>query len=416
MKFAHMKSFALKALVSSLMVGGLSAVAHADDAPAPAAAPAAAPAPAPAPSFPSMGGALTANAKPFSVDMGPAGTIYIGGAATAVAQVQGNPWSGVPKSQTDVDNAQVFINKIDGLVQFSGQFGSYSIPALGLPYVKADKTVGPLFGNFPQGFIKLAPSDSFSVQVGKLPTLIGAEYTFSYENMNIQRGLLWGQENAVARGIQANYTTGPLALSVALTDGFYSKKYDWASLSATYTADSSNIFSFVAGGNVAQDDKPRAQTATTTPVFQNNGQIYNLIYTHTSGPWTFQPYLQYTYVPSLKGDINGTGATTNSADTIGGALLASYKVNDNISLPVRVEYIASSGDKNNASDINLLGYGNGSKAWSFTFTPTYQYKIFFVRGEASYVTLSDKTAGLGFGKFGNKDGQVTGMLETGILF
>jgi len=28
----------------------------------------------------------------------------------------------------------------------------------------------------------------------KLPTLIGAEYTFTFENMNIERGLLWNQE------------------------------------------------------------------------------------------------------------------------------------------------------------------------------------------------------------------------------
>ena len=58
----------------------------------------------------------------------------------------------------------------------------------------------------PQAFLKIVPTDNFSIQAGKLPTLIGAEYTFSFENFNIERGLLWNQEPAVSRGVQANYT------------------------------------------------------------------------------------------------------------------------------------------------------------------------------------------------------------------
>jgi hypothetical protein len=43
--------------------------------------------------------------------------------------------------------------------------------------------------------------------------LIGAEYTFTFENMNIQRGLLWNQENAVTRGVQVNQTMGKFGSS-----------------------------------------------------------------------------------------------------------------------------------------------------------------------------------------------------------
>jgi Putative beta-barrel porin-2, OmpL-like. bbp2 len=42
------------------------------------------------------------------------------------------------------------------------------------------------------------------VEVVALPTLIGAEYTFSFQNANIERRVLWNQENAVNRGIQLN--------------------------------------------------------------------------------------------------------------------------------------------------------------------------------------------------------------------
>ena len=42
--------------------------------------------------------------------------------------------------------------------------------------------------------------------------------------MNIERGLLWNQENAVNRGIQANYSAGPVAISVSWNDGMLSNK------------------------------------------------------------------------------------------------------------------------------------------------------------------------------------------------
>jgi hypothetical protein len=52
---------------------------------------------------------------------------------------------------------------------------------------------------------------------------MGAEYTFTFENMNIERGLLWNQENAINRGIQVNQTIGKSA-SLSWNDGFYSNR------------------------------------------------------------------------------------------------------------------------------------------------------------------------------------------------
>jgi hypothetical protein len=402
LKTAMIKSATLTALVSSLALMGMSAVAYADDAPATTAAPA-----GPAlPSFPSLGGSLAANPKPFSFDAGPVGNVFVSGVVSGIVPAQSNTLPGVASSQTDISNAQVMINKTDGMIQFSGQFGSYSIPALGVPYVKAEKVPAATYGVFSQGFIKIAPSDSFNVMVGKLPTLIGDEYTFSFENMNIQRGLLWGQEPAVSRGVQANYTQGPLALSLSFNDGYYSNKYNTVSAAATYTMDTANTFILSGSGHSGGFT---SVSSSATPVLQNNGEIYNLIYTHTAGAWTFQPYLQYNYVPEL----NQLG--TKSVSATGAALLTSYKINDNYSLPVRLEYITSTGNTNDPADPSLL-YGAGSKAWSVTVTPTYQYKIFFVRGELSVVGISSGTKGSEFGKNGDKTTQVSGLLETGVMF
>ena len=146
-----------------------------------------------------------------------------------------------------------------------------------------------------------------------------------------------------------------------------------------------------------------------TPLAQNNGQIYNLLFSHTSGPWTISPYIQYTTVPRVIGP--GGVPLTASGSTIGGAILTKYSFTPNFSLAGRLEYISSSGGQN-------LLYGAGSNAWSITVTPTYQRGVFFARAELSYVGIGsgDAANGLEFGAFGNKTSQVRALVETGVDF
>ena len=251
----------------------------------------------------------------------------------------------------------------------------------------------------------MAPTDEFSLQFGKLPTLIGAEYTFTFQNMNIERGLLWNQEPAISRGVQANYTLGPVAFSFSLNDGFYSGRYNWVTGSAAWTVDKINTLSVVGGGNVDKTFK----SSLATPVAQNNSTIINLIYTYNNAPWTITPYFQYTNVP--KNFSLGFG---QDASTYGGAILANYSVNDNVNVAGRAEYIASTGSLTNGAP-SLL-YGPGSSAWSVTFTPTYQQGIFFVREELSYVQAISITPGFAFGRSGGAHSQARVMIEGGIIF
>ena len=208
--------------------------------------------------------------------------------------------------------------------------------------------------------------------------------------------------------MQANYTVGPLAVSVSVNDGFYSNSLSWVSTLAAWTVDSSNIIAFAAGGNTR---KVYTSNSATSPLW-NNSQIYNLIYTHTAGQWTFVPYIQYTTVPSLPGLKTTSGSTTGAALFVNYVFPASSSLSG-FSLPTRVEYITTKGNK--TSGPNLL-YGVGSSAWSFTVTPTYQYKIYFIRGEASYVSAEKATAGSAFGLNGMDKSQVRGLVEVGALF
>jgi hypothetical protein len=129
------------------------------------------------------------------------------------------------------------------------------------------------------------------------------------------------------------------------------------------------------------------------------------MWTHTEGPWVVNPYIQYTTTP--KDAAFGLGS---SASTFGAAVLAKYSFNSMFNLAARAEYISSSG-----SQVSLL-YGTKSDAYSFTITPTLQFKTYFVRGEFSYTKIDSGTPGSEFGKFADKSDQTRVMIETGVLF
>ncbi len=355
--------------------------------------------------YPGMTGPLGFHPDPTKLNAGPLGDVYVTGIVSGIAQWQDSIFPGDRKTQADLSNGQVFIQKADGPLQFFVQAGVYSLPDLGLPYLEATTATKAFFGAIPQAFIKVAPTKNFSIIAGKLPTLIGAEYTFSFENMNIQRGLLWNQENAVNRGVQANYTSGPVSVSVSVNDGFYSGKYNWIWGSVAYAIDSNNTLSIIAGGNVSYTNR----STLATPLAQNNGQIYNIIFVSNQGDWTIEPYLQYTYVPRTP-----EVGITQSASTYGGALFVKYHAMEHFHLAARGEYIASTGSVANGAP--SLIYGPGSKAWSFTLTPTYQKGIFFARAEYSHVSAYDTTPGFVMGPEFNDKKQNRLLLEAGFMF
>ncbi len=392
------------------------AFAQTPAAPIPAATAAATPTPAPAAPatvtlpVPGMGPSLAFQAVPYSLDVGPLGKWYVDGVLSGLGIVQSNRVESDKTGLLDLSNGQIILQKIDGLVQFYVQAGDYSLPILGTPYSHLTDSANALnnfFSAVPQAFLKIVPTDTFSIQAGKLPTLIGAEYTFSFENVDIERGLLWNQEPAVSRGVQANYTMGPVAFSVSLTDGYYSNRYNWVTGSATWTINPTNTLVFAAGGNVGHTGPVPGDT---TPTAQNNSSIYNLIYTYNNAPLTITPYVQFSHV-----DRDASLGILKSANTYSGAVIANYVISPMFSLGGRGEYIKTSGGRFNPDGTNLL-YGPGSGAFSFTVTPTFTYNRFFARADLSVVSVQDLTDGDGFGSDGADKTQVRGMLETGVIF
>ncbi len=407
MKHAHSFRAALLGAVFSTA----STMAFAQTAPAPAAA--AAPA-APAPVAligPPMTQPLALNtATPLSIDMAALGKWYVGGVATGLAYGQTNAtglFSSDNGGGADVSNAQVFIQKSDGMFQFYAQLGLYSYLGLGSAYLNATKFTDNTYGPAPVVFGKIAPFDGFSISAGKMITLIGAEYTWSFENYNIERGLLTNIEPGVGRAVQANYATGPLSFALQWGDGFYSERFNWLTGNATWTIDPSNALALTIGGNLGHTNT----NTFATPGLLNNTSIYNVIYTYNDGPLTISPLLQYTHVSS-----NVQTGVTESGNTYGITLLGNYNIDDHWSLSGRLEYLYGDGNKNDPFAPNLTFYGAGSKAYTATITPTYKWDKYFVRGDVSYTGLTDYGTGLGFGSNYDKSSQIRGVVETGVLF
>ncbi|MFP5236065.1 MAG: outer membrane beta-barrel protein [Acidobacteriota bacterium] len=351
---------------------------------------------------PAITGPLQA-APPITIHAGPLGKLSLNGVLSGMGLTQTSPLPGDQSAQAELTNAQIFLQKTDGWAQFYVQAGAYNIPVLGTTILSTQSTVSDLFGPVPVAYLKLAPNKNTSVLIGSLPAIMGAEGTFDFQNMNVERGLLWNQENSINRGIQLNQTVGKLSAAVSWNDGYYSNRYSWLSGSLTYS-NGPHSLSFSGMGNLSQT----AFRNLATPV-QNNGSMYALIYTYTKGKWIVQPYWQYGDVPTnLKAGI------PQGASAQGAALLLSRTLSHGWSFAGRGEYLATTGSTAQDS-VNLL-YGPGSTAWSLTATPAWQEQRFFARGDVSLVHAMSITDGSAFGKSGSIQNQFRGIVEIGLLF
>ena len=357
---------------------------------------------------------------PLTFSAGPLGKLDVQGIASGMAFYQDNSPAisglGGKNIGADISNGMVIVQKNTGQLQFYIQAGAYNFPTVGVPFVSTGSSVNSEFGALPVAYLKYAPTANFSMEIGKLPTLIGAESGFTYQNINIQRGLLWNVEPIVSRGIQFNYSAGPVSASVSWNDGYYSNRFNWVTGLVSYAIDSSNTVSVYAGGNVGNSAgySPNSYSNANIVDGADDSDIYGLMYEYSSGPWMIEPYVQYMYTPAHP----LLGINTSSAN-YGASVLADYSFTNTVSLGGRVEYLAADngGASGGGAAGSVTGFGPGSHAWSFTLTPTYQDGGFFARADLSYVNASEPYGWVGsIGTSGTNTTQLRGMLETGFMF
>lgn len=375
-------------------------------------------------STPAFGGLIKANPNPACFTTG-IGDIYVGGAVTGFAYAQSNiyPLASPGGEQdrygrVDFSNLQAWIQKADGPLQFYVHTGLYSIPALGLPLYSSFEQTHLLFGPVPVAYGKWQINDEWSIQAGRMFTNIGSELLFSYQNLNISRGLVFNQENFINQGVQVNYASGPWAASLSVNDGFYSGELNWVTGLITYKLDDYNTVGINGGTHFSNFNSTTRSSRFqfATPVAFQNSSIISANYTYSNGPWIVAPYVQYTNVEKVFG--------LAGAETYGGALLAGYSFNENFGLAGRVEYIKQSGTRGDFAGVsatNML-FGPGSSAFSFTITPTFTWDRYFIRGEFATVQAYDVAkdlalgVGSGFGRNGLRNSQERYLVETGFTF
>ncbi|MBX9884208.1 MAG: porin, partial [Novosphingobium sp.] len=166
MKF-RLAAMALMSAVSALAAPA----AHAEET---------APPPPPPALLPALSGPLSYNPEPISLDL--AGSkLYVTAIGSGYLGTQSNTTTGVASSFADLSNAQVIVQKPEGTFQFLVQAGLYNQETLGAAFVKSTDYTSNSYGVVPQAWVKFAPSSTFNVQAGILPTLIGLEAPFTFQ-------------------------------------------------------------------------------------------------------------------------------------------------------------------------------------------------------------------------------------------
>jgi hypothetical protein len=96
-------------------------------------------------SFPGMSGPITLNPAPLKF-----GNIYLSGVVSGLVQFQNNAARGDRPSQADISNGQIFIQKNSGVIQFFIEAGTYSMPDIGVPYLRSNLSTKTFYGIVPQ--------------------------------------------------------------------------------------------------------------------------------------------------------------------------------------------------------------------------------------------------------------------------
>ncbi len=399
------KRFLYAAIAACVVAGsGPASKALADSVaspvPSPTAAASTAPSPSPSPSSTSLTlGQLTID-----------GVASYYGAVTSGVNASGSfdtPTGADVSSRADVSNAFLILNKNSGTFRYGFAAGAYNIPVVGFALNKTleNNANTSLYGVVPAMDVQYAPTSSFNLEAGKLATFTGQESTYTYENPNIQRGIIWEIETAVSRGVRANFAGSKFNGALEVNDGFYSGNRLGLEGQITNTPSSSTTLEFVFV--VPNSSAPGNATASIA-----NKRLYNPLLTYTTGKWTFSPYLLFVDSPTSK----ALGYTSDE-HAFGAVFNAAYALSSTWSLPLRVEYGNNSSTKADLSpNANLLGYGPGSSAWTYTLTPTYRRGIFFARAEESAIHVSNFVPGTVFGTAGNEPDQYRTVVETGLQF
>jgi hypothetical protein len=319
----------------------------------------------------------------------------------------GNAGGSDQQSRFNISSAFLTVTRNSGFVRFGASAGIYNIPVLG---VSGNKTLEAnantnLYGPLPSVYVSLNPNDHLSITAGKLATLIGQESTYTYLNPEIQRGLVWNMETAVSRGVRVTATGGKYTGALEVNDAFYSGRFLGIEGSLALTPDPQTTYQFVFV--IPNSQAPGNPTATIA-----NKRLLNFMCTATRGRWTFTPYVLFVQSPQ-----SAALGYTAAESAYGLVLTATFALNPMWSITARLEDLANQSSPSDQSpNADLVGFGPGSGARTFTVTPAYRHGHFLLRADFSRVAARSATPGLAFGATGLVTNQSRVVIESGLQF
>jgi hypothetical protein len=293
-----------------------------------------------------------------------------------------------------------------GRLRASVTAGGYNFPTVGVAatptFAKGANT--NLYTVLSLASVQYTLNDHVSVAAGKFAALLGQESPFTYQNLNVQRGLGWSMEPTISRAVQATYANGAWSATLQDTDAYYSggnRALEWIVGYAPSANANLQFAGIEPGANVPGNP--------TTAI--GNKAEYDLMYTRQIGKFSFLPY--YLWVRSPQSSILGY---TSDERATAAVLLASYAFSTPFSLALRYEAVANASSTTDKSpNADLIGYGPGSSARTFTLTPAYRIGYGILRLEYSHVSVSAAAPGLAFGSAGNDSTQTRYGFELGLI-
>jgi hypothetical protein len=309
--------------------------------------------------------------------------------------------------RADLSNLLLNISATSGKWRANATIGEYAFPTLGAalnPDLQSGTNVN-LYSALPVAALTYNFDSHVSMSVGKFAALLGQESPFTFQNVNVQRGIGWAMEPTISRGVQAAYANGPLTLTLQENDGYYSGRNRAFEGLIGYAPAASTTVQFAA-------IVPGANTPPNSTVAIANKAEYDLMFTQQVGKLQLLPYFLWVNSPA-----SATLGYAQSERATAGVLIATWAFSTPWSIALRYETVrnnSSATDTNPNAD--LVGYGPGSGARSFTATPAFHFPGNGVlRLEYSSVSLSSFTPGLGFGANGLGASQSRVGFEVGVM-
>lgn len=262
----------------------------------------------------------------------------------------------------DVGSALLNVTANAGNLHATATAGAYSFPVAGFPLLP-DNAPGAnvmLYSPLPVAALTYDFNSHLSVAAGKFAALLGQESPFTYQNINVQRGIAWSMEPTISRGIQLAYTNGPWSTVLQENDAYYSGANRAFEGLISWSASANTNLQFAAiitGANV-----PPNPTTTV-----GNKAEYDLMYTRTIGRLELLPYFLWVHSPAS----NALGYA-RANDATAAVVLAAWTFSPQWSAAFRYEAARNASSSSDMSaNADLVGFGAGSSASSETLTPTY---------------------------------------------